>query len=134
MESNSSNRSNSKKSARTLEWMRALTLKQWRYGDPVKDPTRNIHSADEHLDKLLKEVGVTGGMEQERLLAAWQSVAGDFISKNATPESLKRGILVLRVLQPSMRFHLEQMKGKLMQNLKRELGVGVVKQIRFKIG
>lgn len=114
--------------------MRALTLKQWRFADPVKDPNRNIHSASEHLDKLLKEVGVTGGMEQERLLDAWQAVAGDFIAKNATPESLKRGILVLRVLQPSMRFHLEQMKGKLMQNLKRELGVGVVKQIRFKIG
>ena len=114
--------------------MRELTLRQWRFGDPVPDPNRNIHQASEHLDGLLQKMGVQGGMDEQRLRDAWGKVAGDFVAKHAEPESFKKGVLVLTVLQPSMRFHLEQMKGKLMQNFRNELGEGVVKQVRFKIG
>ncbi|MFD2158723.1 DUF721 domain-containing protein [Rubritalea tangerina] len=117
-----------------MKWLRELTLRQWRHGDPVPDPNRNIHTASEHLESLLKEVGVQGGMDEERLRQAWTKVAGDFVAKHAEPESLKRGVLVLKVVQPSMRFHLEQMKGKLLKNLRDELGEGVVKQVRFKVG
>ena len=118
----------------TMKWMRELTLRQWRLSDPVVDPNRNIHEASEHLDKLLSKMGVSGGMDEQRLRAAWVTVAGEFVAKHAEPASLKRGILVLKVVQPSMRFHLEQMKGKLLKNLRDELGEGVVNQVRFVIG
>ncbi|GAA5494153.1 Protein of unknown function [Rubritalea squalenifaciens DSM 18772] len=123
-----------KNSAQSLEWLRALSLRQWRHADPVLDPKRNIHTASEHIDKLLSQMGISGGLEEERLKQAWVKVAGDFVAKNTKPESLKNGVLVLSVLQPSMRFHLEQMKGKLLKNLRSELGEGVVKQVRFKVG
>jgi len=99
----------------------------------VKDPVRNIHHAGEFLDKLLEEVGATGALEEKQLEEAWLKVAGDFISKNSKPESLKKGVLVLRVVQPALRFQLEQMKGKLLQNFKRELGDGVIKTIVLKV-
>lgn len=117
-----------------MAWMRSLTLRQWRHGDPVPDPNRNIHQASEHIDGLLAKLGVQGGVDEEKLREAWGRVAGDFVAKHAEPESLKRGVLVLKVIQPSMRFHLEQMKGKLLRNLRQELGDGVVKQVRFKVG
>ena len=115
------------------EWLRALTLKQWRLAEPVKDPTRNISHAGESLDKILEELGATGGLEEKQLQEAWLKVAGDFIAKNAKPESLKKGTLVLRVVQPTLKFQLEQMKGKLLQNFRRELGEGVVKVIILRI-
>ena len=118
----------------TMKWMRELTLRQWRHGDPVLDPNRNVHQASEHLDKLLSKMGVSGGMDEQKLRNAWVKVAGDFVAKHAEPESLKKGILVLTVIQPSMRFHLEQMKGQLLKNLRDELGEGMVKQVRFKVG
>lgn len=123
-----------KSSTQSLEWLRALTLRQWRQADPVQDPMRNIHTASEHINKLLSQMGISGGLEEEKLKQAWISVAGEFVAKNTKPESLKNGVLVLSVLQPSMRFHLEQMKGKLLKNLKKELGEGVVTQVRFKVG
>jgi predicted nucleic acid-binding Zn ribbon protein len=128
--------SQSKKKAlpHTMKWMRELTLRQWRHGDAVPDPNRNIHQASEHLDKLLSKMGVSGGMDEQKLRNAWVKVAGDFVSKHAEPESLKKGVLVLTVIQPAMRFHLEQMKGKLLKNFRDELGEGVVKQVRFKVG
>ena len=61
-------------------------------------------------------------------------VAGDFVSKHTVPESIRAGVLVLRVLQPAMKFHLQQMSGKLLENMRQELGDGVVKQIKFVIG
>jgi predicted nucleic acid-binding Zn ribbon protein len=117
----------------SLEWMRAMALRQWRHGDPVKDPVRNIHHAGEFIDKLLEEVGASGSIEEKQLHDAWEKVAGDFIAKNSKPESLKQGVLVLRVVQPALRFQLEQMKGKLLKNFKRELGEGVVKTIVLKV-
>lgn len=122
-----------KRSSHSREWLRALTLRQWRHGDPVKDPMRNIAHASESLDKILEEVGAAGGLEEKQLIDAWQRVAGDFIAKNAKPESLKKGVLVLRVVQPTLKFQLEQMKGKLLQNFRRELGDGVVKVITLRI-
>ncbi len=115
------------------DWLRALTLKQWRLAEPVKDPIRNISHAAESLDKILEELGATGGLEEKQLQDAWLKVAGDFIAKNAKPESLKKGVLVLRVVQPTLKFQLEQMKGKLLQNFRRELGEGVVKVITLRI-
>lgn len=118
---------------RSLEWMRALALRQWRHGDPVKDPVRNIHHAGDFLDKLLEEVGASGSLEEKQLQDAWSKVAGDFIAKNSKPESLNKGVLVLRVIQPALRFQLEQMKGRLLQNFKRELGEGVIRTIVLKV-
>lgn len=117
----------------TLWAMRQQTLREWR-GEKVLNPNRNIHNASEHLDKLLAKVGVKGGLDEQKLRHAWAAVAGDFVAKHAEPESLKNGVLVLTVIQPSMRFHLEQMKGQLLKNFRKELGAGVVKQVRFKIG
>lgn len=113
--------------------MRALALRQWRHGDPVKNPVRNIHHAGEFIDKLLEEVGASGSLEEKQLHDAWEKVAGDFIAKNSKPESLKKGVLVLRVVQPALRFQLEQMKGRLLSNFRRELGEGVVRSIVLKV-
>ncbi|WP_018969641.1 DUF721 domain-containing protein [Rubritalea marina] len=131
---NPSSQSNKKQLPHTMKWLREMTLRQWRHGDPVLDPNRNVHIASEHVDSILKKVGVHGGLDEQRLRQAWQTVAGDFVAKHAEPESFRNGVLVLKVVQPSMRFHLEQLKGKMLNNFHRELGKGVVKQIRFKIG
>ena len=125
--------SQSDKGSRSIEWMRALSLRQWRHGDPVKNPVRNINHAGKFLDELLEEVGASGALEEKQLHDAWAKVAGDFISKNSKPESLKKGVLVLRVVQPALRFQLEQMKGKLLKNFKAELGDGVIKKIILKV-
>lgn len=117
-----------------MQWAaREQNLREWR-GNRVHDPTRNIHEASEHLDQLLAKMGVKGGLDEQRLRQAWVTVAGEFVAKHAEPESLKNGVLVLTVIQPSMRFHLEQMKGQLLKNFRKELGEGMVKQVRFKVG
>ena len=114
--------------------VRRKLLTQWRGGVNPPSPVRNIHQPDEFISGLLKSIGLSDGIDETRLKESWSLVAGEFVSKHTVPESLRGGVLVLRVLQPAMKFHLQQMSGKLLANMSRELGPGVVKQIRFQIG
>ena len=109
-------------------------LTQWRGGIDPPNPARNIHQPAEFLDDLLKVIGLSDGVDEERLKEGWSRVAGQFVAQHTVPDSIKNGVLVLRVVQPAMKFHLQQMQGKLLENLRAELGNGVVNQIVFKIG
>jgi len=114
--------------------VRNQLLTEWRGGIDPPSPTRNIHQPGEFLSELLKGVGLSEGINADKLKESWSVVAGDFVSKHTVPESIRGGVLVLRVLQPAMKFHLQQMSGKLLENMRQELGDGVVKQIKFVIG
>ena len=114
--------------------VRHRLLTEWRGGVDPPSPVRNIHQPSEFLSEILKSVGLSEGIDEGRLKESWGAVAGEFVAKHTVPESIRGGVLVLRVLQPAMKFHLQQMSGKLLANMSRELGDGVVKQIKFKIG
>ncbi len=113
---------------------RARILTEWRGGLDPPHPERNIHQPGEYLEGLLKAIGLSEGIDEQRLKDVWSLVAGPFVSQHTVPESIRGGVLVLRVLQPAMKFHLQQMSAKLLENLRRELGEGIVKQVVFKIG
>ena len=113
---------------------RARILIEWLGGLNPPNPSRNIHQPGEYVDELLRSIGVSDGVDEERLKEVWSQVAGQFVAQHTVPESMRDGVLVLRVLQPAMKFHLQQMSGKLLGNLHRELGKDTVKKVVLKIG
>lgn len=113
---------------------RARILIEWLGGLNPPNPARNIHQPSEFVDGLLKSIGVADGVDEQHLKEVWGNVAGQFVAQHTVPESIRGGVLVLRVLQPTMKFHLQQMSGKLLENLHRELGKDTVKKVVFKIG
>jgi predicted nucleic acid-binding Zn ribbon protein len=117
-----------------LEAMRRAVLRDWRGGDDPAHLDERLHLPKEFLASILKQAGATEGIDEERLREMWKDVAGDFVARHATPVSLKGGCVTLHVLQPAMRFHLEQMKGTLLKNLQQAAGPGVVKTLRFSVG
>ena len=127
-------RSASKKDSFAKKRARNKILIQWRGGIDPPNSARNIHQPTEYLDELLKVVGLSDGVDEQRLKESWSRVAGDFVAQHSEPDSIKNGVLVLKVVQPMMKFHLQQMTGKLLENLRGELGRDTVKQIVFKIG
>lgn len=117
-----------------LEAIRRAVLRDWRGGDDPARLDEHLHLPKEFLASILKQAGATEGIDEERLRAMWKEVAGDFVARHATPVSLKGGCLTLHVLQPAMRFHLEQTRGVLLQKVQQAAGPGVVKSIRFNVG
>lgn len=94
----------------------------------------NISAASDWVDLILKKQFFAENINEEEVKAAWKEVAGDFIGNNTEPVSAKDGHLVLRVTQPAMRFHLEQMKPELLRKIKDRFGNNKIKSIKFSLG
>jgi predicted nucleic acid-binding Zn ribbon protein len=117
-----------------LEAMRRAILRDWRGGDEPAHLDERLHLPKEFLAGILRQAGASEGIDEERLREMWKEVAGDFVARHATPVSLKNGCLTLQVLQPAIRFQLEQTKAVLLKNIQAAAGEGMVKIIRFSVG
>jgi predicted nucleic acid-binding Zn ribbon protein len=116
------------------EAQRRAVLREWWGGDEPIDLNRRVNLAAAFIERILRETGASNGLEEEQLRQSWSGVAGDFIARHTEPQSFRGGILKLRVLQPAMRFHLEQMKAPLLARLREELGEQRVQGIQFILG
>ena len=114
--------------------IREQVLREWRGAGEPADLNKGIHLPSEALDGILRRFGIQDGLDEEDVKRAWKDLAGDFISAHSAPDSVKGGQLVLRVTQPAMRFHLEQMKPMLLERLRGQLGTDKIRAIRFTIG
>lgn len=114
--------------------IREEILREWRGYDEAADLNQGIHAAEQFVSAILRAAGAEDGLHEDQVRAAWKDLAGDFISRHSEPVSVKNGHLVLRVTQPAMRFHLEQMKPMLLARIHERLGKDRVKSIKFALG
>jgi len=117
-----------------LQRMRERVLREWRGADAPLDPLEGVHEPKETIDRLLRRLGVQDGLDEQLVKDAWRELAGDFIAAHSAPASVSGGVLVVRVTQPAMRFHLEQIKPVLLQRIGGLLGEGRIGAIRFSLG
>jgi predicted nucleic acid-binding Zn ribbon protein len=116
------------------ERIRQRILSEWRGVDEPMDLERGVHRPAAFVERVLRKLGLGDGLQEQEVLDAWKEVAGDFLAAHSHPQSVKGGHLVLRVTQPSMRFHLEQMKPVLLKRLQERFGEERIRSIRFGLG
>jgi predicted nucleic acid-binding Zn ribbon protein len=109
-------------------------LREWRGGDEADNLDSHVSLAEKFVGAILRAAGAEDGLHEDQVKGAWKELAGDFISRHAEPVSVKEGHLVLRVTQPAMRFHLEQMKPMLLTRIREQLGQDRVHSIKFTLG
>ena len=112
-------------------------LREWRGCDEATDLEAGIHRPGELMAAVLRSIraaGAADGLDEAEVRATWKELAGDFIARHTEPVSVKGGVLVLRVTQPSMRFHLEQMKPLLLGRIQERLGAERIRAVRFALG
>ena len=114
--------------------IRKEILREWRGCDEALDLNQGIHAAESFVTAILRSTGAEDGLHEDEVRSAWTELAGDFISRHTEPVSVKNGHLVLRVTQPAMRFHLEQMKPMLLTRIRAQLGEDRIKSVRFALG
>ena len=114
--------------------IREQILKEWRGCDEVKDPNAGIHKPDEFLASILRQAGMSDGLNEDEVRDGWKELAGDFIAEHTDPVSVANGRLTLKVTQPAMRFHLEQMKPMLLERVQAKLGKDQIQSIHFNLG
>jgi predicted nucleic acid-binding Zn ribbon protein len=114
--------------------IREEILREWRGCDEAVDSNARITTAEKWIRNVLKTVGDGDGLDEELVRSTWKDLAGDFIASHTEPVSVRNGHLVLRVTQPAMRFHLEQMKPMLLTRIREQLGEQRIKSIKFTLG
>lgn len=114
--------------------IREEILREWRGIDEPADLNAHVHPAEKFLAAILKAAGAEDGLTEDSVRSMWKELAGDFIARHSEPVSVKNGDLVLRVTQPAMRFHLEQMKPLLLTRIRQQLGEDKVRSVKFSHG
>jgi predicted nucleic acid-binding Zn ribbon protein len=112
-------------------------LAEWRGCDEAPDLNAGIRRAGDLMAAVMQSIraaGAADGLDEAEVRATWKEMAGDFIARHTQPVSVKGGVLVLQVTQPSMRFHLEQMKPMLLGRIQERLGAGRIRLVRFVLG
>jgi predicted nucleic acid-binding Zn ribbon protein len=114
--------------------MALRALQEWRLlpGRKYQRPEKTLSS---RVHVILKGLGLEEQFTEQELNGAWKELVGDFVAQNARPGSMKRGVLEIRVLQPSVLYMLErEMKGVVLAKLQQRFGSDRVRGVRFKIG
>ena len=87
------------------------------------------------MESTLKGLGLDRRCDQEAMLTAWSEVVGDNIANNAQPLEVRRKVLVVQVLQPSIHYVLaQQMKGAILAKMQERFGSNNIVDIDFRIG
>ena len=115
--------------------IRARIFEEWR-GLPAQEfPRDTSRPVCEALKKVLAQLGIQQRVNHAEILALWRQTVGDFLAQHSVPDRLFEGVLLVRVLQPTVHFELERTwKRPLLAKLQARFGRNVVREIRFRLG
>ena len=115
------------------EEIRRRLIEEWRgLRDRPERPERVIAAADA-LKKLLPKLGLTERLNEQEVLAAWSEIVGDFLAQHSVPVSMREGVILIQVLQPTVRYELDRSwKPEILRKLQARFGVKTVKEVRFR--
>jgi predicted nucleic acid-binding Zn ribbon protein len=116
--------------------LRAMVLGEWRglpsHAFRSDETARPIGGT---LKQVLAALGLSERIKEEEVLRAWSEIVGDFIAGQSSPHRLKDGVLVVRVLQPTVHYELDRVwKPQILARLKQRFGNATIREIKFRIG
>jgi predicted nucleic acid-binding Zn ribbon protein len=94
---------------------------------PVKSPQTLAHS----LQDLLKNLGITKTIQNYDVITRWPEFVGERVAEVSQAVKVERQVLYVKVQTSVWRNELAFMKGKIIAKIDREIGSGVIKDIRF---
>jgi hypothetical protein len=84
--------------------------------------------------QIMAKAGMANRVKLEDILAAWQEIVGAFLFKLTRPDTFERGILTVRLMQPTAHHALMQEKVKILKRLQEKLPDAKIKDVRFRHG
>lgn len=86
------------------------------------------------LSTILKSHGLSGRLQEYRVVAQWPALAGPVLARHAQPGGLRGKKLQLIVDSPAWMHQLSLMKPELIARINEDLGTEIVKEISLKLG
>jgi len=112
--------------------IRRRVLAEWRGYHEPPNPERNLHLAGDLAREVIASLAGADYLAEDEVRTGWAAAVGPFLAANSQPVSLKRGVLRVRIVQPSVRYALEQgMKGELLAKLQTTFGADRIRDLSF---
>lgn len=114
--------------------MRHRLVAAWRGvsdGPVITLPTLSVADL---APKIVAAAGLADRVKLEDVLSAWLEIVGDLLFKLTRPDSIERGVLTVRLTQPSAHHALMLEKSKILKRLQAKLPGAKIRDIRFRHG
>lgn len=84
--------------------------------------------------QIMAKAGMANRVKLEDILAAWEEIVGAMLFRMTRPDTFERGVLTVRLMQPTAHHALMQEKVKILKRLQERLPSAKIKDIRFRHG
>ncbi len=88
----------------------------------------------ELMPRILREWKLDEKRRGEEITAAWREIVGEFFAQHTAPDAIRRGVLTIRVAQPTVHHALSMQKGRLLERLQERFGKDEVREVKFRNG
>ena len=124
--------------SRYLRKRRFEMLAQW-YGQERAEREITAHTAEPQsigvlLDNILVKIRRPENGVLIKLKSRWNAFAGGSFARFTTPETLRNGVLTLKVRHSALLMELQPSLDLLRDNINRELGETVCREIKLTVG
>ena len=116
------------------KFLSRIVREEWRGLPSDRRQEDRFVQPGEHITRLLNEIGLSDRLSEEEVAGAWSDVTGPFLSQHAMPTGIKKGVLVIKVLQPTVHFSLEGMRSELLGKFQQRFPDANIRDIRFVLG
>ena len=93
-----------------------------------------VQAVNALVSKAMVSLGLGERVREAEVLQAWKETVGDFFAAHSAPNRLKDGVLYVRVLQPTVHFEMDRMRGPILTKLRDRFGARTVREVRFRLG
>jgi len=88
-------------------------------------------SLGEALNELLKNIGIEHKVKEEMAVSCWADVVGPHIANVSKAERVERGVLYVKVINPSWKHHLFMLRHEIINKINNKLGTEAIHEIVF---
>jgi predicted nucleic acid-binding Zn ribbon protein len=115
-----------------IEEIRKRVLEEWRGLPEESERRERCVPASDALKKLLRKLGLAERVSEQEIRAAWREIVGDFLAEHSLPVSVREGVLIVRVIQPTVRYELDRSwKPDVLRKLQARFDAKIVREVRF---
>lgn len=114
--------------------LRHALVSAWRGMNEAPVNNLPLRSVAELIGPVVEQAGLGDRLRLEEVQAAWKEVVGDFLYQHSRPDSIQRGVLFVRVLQPTVHHVLATERSRILARLKARLKQAAIKDVKLKHG
>jgi predicted nucleic acid-binding Zn ribbon protein len=109
-------------------------INEWRGIAEPAEGMRNGRPIADLVPEAMNRLRMRTTFTEEEICAAWEEIVGPVLAPHTHPSGLRRGVLLVSVVQPTVHYTIQGMKKMLLERLQERFGAVRVQDLRFRMG